>query len=88
MTTSNETFAPTSRKNVPEKGILMPNWSITCQSFRSHASILALEKQPKKLNFQSFFLPLRDPFVATFNETRAPTSRIYVTGQGMVMSNW
>ena len=24
------------------------------------------------------FLPLRDPLVATFNETRAPTSRKYV----------
>ena len=34
------------------------------------------------------FLPLRDPLVATFNETRAPTSRKYVAEQGIVMPNW
>ena len=34
------------------------------------------------------FLPLRDPLVATFNETRAPTSRKYVAEQGIVMRNW
>ena len=28
----------------------------------------ALDKQPKKLNFQIFFLPLRDLLVASFNE--------------------
>ena len=33
-------------------------------------------------------LPLRDPLVATFNETRAPTSTRYVTEQGIVMPNW
>ena len=33
------------------------------------------------------FLPLRDPLVATFNETRAPTSRKYVAEQGIVMPN-
>ena len=33
-------------------------------------------------------LPLRDPFAATFNEMRAPTSKKYVTEQGIVMPNW
>ena len=36
----------------------------------------------------SMFLPLRDTLVATFNETRAPTSRKYVAEQGIVMPNW
>ena len=34
------------------------------------------------------FLPPRDPLVATFSETRAPTSRKYVDEQGIVMPNW
>ena len=34
------------------------------------------------------FLPLVDPFVATFNERRAPTSRKYVAKQGIVIPNW
>ena len=148
MATFSETRAPTSRKNVAEQGILMPNWSRTCQSFWSHSSIFALEKQPKNLNFQNFFtsrrsfrgslhwnvcsyfekicswtrysnaklvknisnflitlfcfcfrktnlkskisefLTSRDPFVASFNKTRAPTSRKYVAQQGKVMPNW
>ena len=46
----------------------------------------ALEKQPKNLHFQSILL-LKDPFVATFNETRAPTSRGYLAEQGVVMPN-
>ena len=33
------------------------------------------------------FLPARDPLVATFNETRAPTFRKYVSEQGIVMPN-
>ena len=47
MATFNEMRAPTSRKYVVEQGILMPTWS--------HSSVFALEKQPKKLNSQSFF---------------------------------
>ena len=34
------------------------------------------------------FLSLRDPLVATFNETGAPTSRKYVAEQSIVMPNW
>ena len=87
VATFNETGAPTSRKYVTEQGIVIPNWSKIFQTFWSHSSIFALQKQPKTLNFQSF-LPLKDPLVATFNETRALTSRNYVAEQGIVMSNW
>ena len=33
------------------------------------------------------FFPLRDNFVATFIETRAPSSRKYVAEQAIVMPN-
>ena len=33
------------------------------------------------------FLPLRDPLVVTFNETRSPTSRKNVAEQGIAMPN-
>ena len=39
-------------------GIVMSSWSKTFQTFWSHSSVFALEKQHKNLNFQSF-LPLR-----------------------------
>ena len=51
----NEMRAPTSKENVAEQGILMPNCSKTSQTFKWHSSGLALEKQPKIVNFQSFF---------------------------------
>ena len=41
---------------MPEQNIVvMPNWSILFQCVSSHSSIFVLEKQPEKLNFQSFF---------------------------------
>ena len=40
----------------------------------------------KMLNFRTF-LPLKNFLAATFNETRAPTSRKYVAEQGMMMLN-
>ena len=33
------------------------------------------------------FLPPRHPLVATFNQTRAPTSRKYVAEQGVIVLN-
>ena len=84
MATFNETRALTSRKYVIEQGIAMPNWSKTFQTFLSHSSVFALEKQPKNLNFQ-VFLPLRDPLVAAFGETGAPTSRWYVAEEGVII---
>ena len=62
MATCNKTRAPTSRKNVAEQGIVMPNWSKTFQTFWSHFSVFDLEKQPKNIYFQSFFTSKR-PFV-------------------------
>ena len=35
-----------------------------------------------------FFLSKNNSLGATFNKTRAPTSRIYVAEQGIVMPNW
>ena len=40
-------------------------------------------RQPKNLSF----LPLIDPLMASFNETRAPTSGKYITQQCIVMPN-
>ena len=78
MATLNEMPRPSSRKYVAEQGIVMPSISKTFQ---------ALEEQPKKIKFSEFFLPLRDPFVATFNERRAPTSRKYVAERGILIPN-
>ena len=72
---------------IAEEGRVRPNWSKTFQTFRSHSSIFALEKRPKNLNFQRF-LPLIDPLVATFSETREPAYAKYLAKQGIVMSNW
>ena len=57
--------------------MIIQNESEKLQFFWSHSSVFALEKQSKNLNFQSF-LPLRDPLLATFDETRAPPSGKYV----------
>ena len=61
----NETRAPTSRKYVVEQGLLTPNWSKAFQTFLSHSSVFALEKQPEKLNFQSVLTSKR-PFCGYF----------------------
>ena len=44
-------------------------------------------KEPKSLNFH-IFLALIDPLLATFSEWRTPTSRKYVSEQGIVIPNW
>ena len=61
VATVNETRAPTSRKHVSEKGIVMSNWSIRFQTFWLHSSVFPLDRQPKNLNFHSFFTSNR-PF--------------------------
>ena len=68
-----ETCVPTSRKNLAEQGIVMSNWLNTFQTCWLHSSIFALEKQPKNVNFQSFFISRR-PFDGYFD--------------GAVMPNW
>ena len=87
MATYSETREATLRKYVAEQGIVMPTWSKIFQTFWSHYSVFAIENQSEKLNFQSF-LPLKDSLVATFNETRAATSRKDVAEQYIVMPNW
>ena len=83
MATFNETRAPTSRKYVAGQGIVMSDWSKTFQTFWSHSSVFALEKQPKNLNFQRFFTSRR-PFGGYFQWNAAPTSRKYVAEQDIV----
>ena len=79
--------APTSWKYVARKGIVKPHWSKLFQNFWLQSFVFALEKQAKKPSFKTFFT-LKDLFVGTFRETRAPTSRKYVAEQGIVMPNW
>ena len=66
--------------------MIIPNLSQKRQYVWSHSFVFALEKQPKNLIFQ-IFLPLRDPLMATFSKTRAPTSRKHVVEQGIAMPN-
>ena len=55
MVTFSETCAPTSRKYVAEKGLMMPNLWQARQSFWLQSSFFLLERYPKNLNFQSFY---------------------------------
>ena len=86
MATFKERSALTSRKYVSEPGMMILNFLKKLQFLLSDSSAFALEKRLKNLIFHSFF-PLEDALVATFNETRAPTSRKYVAEQGVVMRN-
>ena len=58
-----------------EQGVIIPNVSETIQSSWSRSSEITV------------VLPLRDPLVVTFNETRAPTCKNYVAEQGIVIPN-
>ena len=51
----NKACATTSRKYVSKSEMSIPNLSDKLNFFWSHSSVLALEKWPKYLNFQSFF---------------------------------
>ena len=55
VTTIIETRVPFSRKYIAEQGVAMSIWSKTFQTFWSHSSGFALQKQPENLNFQNFF---------------------------------
>ena len=74
----NGTRAPTSKKCVAEKGIVMPNWLKSFQTFWLHSSIFALEKQLQKPNFQSFFYVLLH---VSFNEKWTPIPKKFVVEQ-------
>ena len=59
VATFNEARAPTSKKYVAEQVIVMQNLSKSFQTFWLHVSVVALEKQPKNLHFQSFLISRR-----------------------------
>ena len=82
VATFNETCTPTWGKHVAEKKLVVPNFSEELQ----YSFGFALVKQPKNLNLQSF-LPLKYPWVATFKETRAVTSRKNVSEPGKSISD-
>ena len=83
----NERHTTTSRKYVAEQVIVVLKWSNTFQTFWTHSSVFALEKQPKNLNFSSVFTYNRI-IGGYFQKTHAPTSRKYVTEEGRVLPNW
>ena len=64
----------------------IPNLSLKLPSFWLHSSIFALNKKPKNPNFHSF-LSVKESPVATFIETRPPTSRKYVSEPGMIIAS-
>ena len=69
-----------------EQAVIIPNLLETFR-FLSHSSFVSVFKKfSKNLNFKSFFTP-KKALVTTFNETRAPTSRKYVTQQDIMMPN-
>ena len=55
VATFNKTRAATFRKYAVEQGLPKSIWLKTSQNLRSQFSVFALEKQPEKLSFQSFF---------------------------------
>ena len=87
MSTLNETPGPTSRKYVAEQGILTEKLIKHISNFLDALLRFCFRKITWKSKFSVFFL-LRNPFYATFNETRAPTSRKYLAEQGLVMRTW
>ena len=78
VATFKKTCAFTSRKYLSEPRMIIPNLWEKFQFSWSHSSFFADEKEHKNLKFLEFFLPVRDALVATFNESRAPTSWKYV----------
>ena len=87
VVTFNERRAPTSRKYVAEQGIVMPNWSKTCQTFWSQSSVFSLEKQPKNLKFHGVFTSKR-LFGGYFQWNACTFFRKHVAEQGIVMPKW
>ena len=63
----------------------VPNFPDTFKLFWNHPTDSALGKQPQKCKFFSFFYLLKEPLIATLNETCALTSRTNVARKGMVI---
>ena len=64
----------------------MPNLLQTLQTIWLHSSVFALEKYPKNATF-SYFLPLKEPLVDTFNKACTLTSRKYVSKPDIIIPN-
>ena len=60
MATFNERRAPASRKHVAQQGIVIPILSKIIETFRSHSSAFAVEKQPKNPFFKGLFISNRN----------------------------
>ena len=65
VATFSQTRGSTSRKYVSVQGIVNSNWSKPFQTFWLLSSVFPLKKEPKNLNFQSFFTSNR-PFGGYF----------------------
>ena len=57
-------------------------------NFFARTPPILLQKNNLQIQIFTVFLPLREPLVVTFNETREPTSRNNVAEQRIVISNW
>ena len=65
----------------------MANRSKKFQTFWLHSFVFALENNLKIYSYR-VSLPLTNPLVTTFSETRPSASRKHVSEQSIVMSNW
>ena len=83
VATFGETRHPASRKYVAEQSRVMPNSSITFQTFWWHLSVFPLDKKPKYLNFQSVFTSSRS-FGGYFQPT---TLSLILAELGKMMPN-
>ena len=86
MATFNESHAPTSRNQVSELSIIMPNLLQAHQSFWLHSSVFALENQPKNAKFL-YFLPLKKRLVGSFSKACALTFRKYISKTDVIILN-
>lgn len=75
MATFSETSALTFRKNVAEPCMYHAKYTRIPKFFCSNSPIFTLELWPQKCQIFRAFLPRKEPLFATFNETRALTSR-------------
>ena len=86
IATFNEKRTPAYRKYIVEQGIMMPNLWQTLQSFWSHSSVFTLGKLSEN-SMLTVLLHLKKTLAATFNETRAHTSRKDEAEQSIMMAN-
>ena len=78
--------ALTLRKYVSKQDISIPNLSDKLYFFNCTPPLL-LQKSSLKIQIFRVFLPLKQALVATFSEAGAPTARLYVSEQGVVIQS-